>query len=223
MKNIVVANHSDIEITDSSLLKKAAINDYSKTITGTNFTRYEYLRNDQITVPLFAYHEITNNTINRHFLFYTSNHRLCYKSLFIHSPIEDWSEFNDQQTKMYYNLGNDLLENYSDKDIALLTKDKYVVIGDMVEDLHDTYSGSKPGSVLTYYAFVALMNGNHYVRYGLFLFLGLLYFGISMSLFESHSIIERIPYIKTSKSKFIHFCVSLFEYTSILLVVILIY
>ena len=53
---------------------------------------------------------------------------LCYKSLFINSPVEDWSEFNEQDIKMYYNLGNDLLENYSDKDIAILTKNKYVVI-----------------------------------------------------------------------------------------------
>lgn len=222
MRNIVVATHSDIELLDSSLSFKTAINDYPTTIIESNFTRYEFLKNDKLSVSLYAYRDLTGNTIDRHFMFYTSNHKLCYKSLFINAPIEDWSEFNEQQTKMYYNLGNDLLENYSDKDIAMLTKGKYVIIGDMVEDIHDTYSGSKPGSVITYYAFVALMNGEHYVRYGLLLFLGLLYFTISLSLFESESILEKIPYIKKSHSKIVHLCASFIEYSLLLLVVMVI-
>ena len=221
MRNIVVATHSDIELLDPSLSTKTAFNDYPTTIIESNFTRYEYLKDGQASVALFAYRELTGNSIDRHLCFYTSNHSLCYKSLFINAPIEDWSEFNEQQTKMYYNLGNDLLENYSNKDIAMLTKGKYVVIGDMVEDMHDTYSGSKPGSVITYYAFVALMNGEHFVRYGLLMFLGLIYFVISLSLFESSSIIERIPYIKKSRSKFIHLCASLLEYSFLLLVVMI--
>lgn len=219
MRDIVVANHADIKLLDPSLEIKTALNDYRTTIIESNFIRYEYLKDDWISVPLYAYRELTGNTIDRHFLFYTSNHKLCYKSLFINSPIEDWSEFNENQNKMYYNLGNDLLENYSENDIALLTKGKYVVIGDMVEDLHDTYSGSKPGSAITFYAFIALMNGEHFVRYGLLFFLGLIYFMVSLSLFESNSIIERIPYIKNSKSKFIHFCASLIEYSFLLLIV----
>lgn len=221
MRNIVVANHEDIKLLDPLLSTKIALNDYRTTIIESNFVRYEYVKHGQISVPLFAYRELTGNNIDKHFLFYTCNHRLCYKSLFINSPVEDWSEFNDQDIKMYYNLGNDLLDNYSDKDIALLTKNKYVVIGDMVEDMHDTYSGSKPGSVITYYAFLALLNGEHFVRYSLLFFLGLLYFVISISLFESSSIIERIPYIRKTKSKFIHFCASLIEYTFLLLIVMI--
>ena len=222
MRDIVVANHADIELSDLSLSSKVAINDYPTTIIESNFTRYDYLKYGQESVSLFAYRELTGNTIDRHLCFYTCGHKLCYKSLFINAPIEDWSEFNDDQAKMYYNLGSDLMENYSDQEIASLTKDKFVVIGDMVEDMHDTYSGSKPGAVVTYYAFVALMNGEHFVRYGLLFFLGLLYFVISLSLFESDSIIERIPFIKKSRSKFIHFCASFLEYSFLLLVVMIV-
>ena len=221
MRNIVIANHSDIDLIDPSLSKKTGLNDYPVTIIESNFSKYEFLKNDHVSVPLFAYHELTGNTIKRHFWFYTSNHSLCYKSLFINFPVEDWSEFNEQHHKMYYNLGNDILENYSNTDIAQLTKGKYVVIGDMVEDIHDTYSGPRPGSVITYYAFVALLNGEHFVRYSLIFLLGLLFFIISLSLFESNSIIEKIPYIKKSKSKLIHFCASFLEYTSLLLVVMI--
>ena len=222
MRNIVVATHSDIEFIDSSLSSKTAINDYSATIVETNFMRYEYLKNVKPSMALYAYQDLTGNTINKHFCFYSCNHRLCYKSLFVKMPIENWNEYNDQQNKMYYNLGNDLLDNYSDKDITQLTKGKYVVIGDMVEDMHDTYSGIKPGSVITYHAFVALMKGEHFVRYGLMCFLAILYFVISLSLFEQDSLMERIPYIKRSHSKFIHFCASFFEYSLLLLIVMII-
>lgn len=222
MRNIVVATHSDIELVDSSLSSKTAINDYSATIVATNFVRYEYIKNEKPSMALYAYQGLTGNTIEKHFCFYSCNDRLCYKSLFVKMPIENWSEFNDQQIKMYYNLGNDLLDSYSDKDIAQLTKGKYVVIGDMVEDMHDTYSGIKPGSVITYHAFVALMNGEHFVRYGLMYFLAILYFVISLSLFEQDSLLERIPYIKRSHSKFMHFCASFFEYSLLLLVVMVI-
>ena len=222
MRNIVVANHSDIELLDSSLSSKTAINDYPVTIIESNFARYEYLKHKQPSVALYAYRELTGNTIDKHFCFYTSNHKLCHKTLFINAPIEDWSEFDEQQNKMYYNLGSDLLENYSDEEIASLTKGKYIVIGDMIEDIHNTYSGPKPGSVITYYAFVALMNGEHFVRYGLLFILGLLYFVISMSLFESDSIIERIPFIKKSRSKFIRFCASFLGYSLLLLIVMIV-
>ncbi len=222
MRNLVVATHSDLELIDSSLSSKTAINDYSATIVATNFMRYEYIKNEKPSMALYAYQGLTGNTIEKHFCFYTSNNRLCYKSLFVKMPIENWSEYNDQQTKMYYNLGNDLLDSYSDKDIAQLIKGKYVVIGDMVEDMHDTYSGIKPGSVITYHAFVALMNGEHFVRYGLMCFLAILYFLISLSLFKQDSLMERIPYIKRSHSKFIHFCASFFEYSLLLLIVMII-
>ena len=222
LRNIVVATHSDVELIDSALSSKTAINDYSATIVETNFMRYEYLKNQKPSMALYAYQGVTGNTIDKHFCFYTCNHRLCYKSLFVKMPIDDWSEFDDLQTKMYYNLGNDLLESYSDKDIAELTKGKYIVIGDMVEDMHDTYSGIKPGSVITFYAFEALLNGEHFVRYGLICFLAILYFVISLSLFEHDSLIERIPYIKKLQSKFIHFCASFFEYSLLLLVVMVI-
>ena len=221
MRDIVVANHSDIELIDKSLSPKVALNDYRTTIIDSSFTRYEYLKDGQISVPLFAYKELTGNTIDKHFLFYTSNHRLCYKSLFIKSPIEDWSEFNEQNNKVYYNLGNDLLGNYSEEDIAILTNGKYVVIGDMVEDIHDTYSGSKPGSVLTYYSFVALKNGEHYVHYALLIILAFIYFFISLGLFERSSITERIPFVKKSHSKIVHFCTSFIGYTTVLLIVMI--
>lgn len=216
MDNIVIANHSDIELADSSLFVKSAISDYNATITKTNFARYQYIRDNKETIPLYAYHELTGNTIEDKGWIYVCNKRLCYNSLFVHFPIVGWDEYDDQQSKVYYNLGSDILDNCSADDLRELTKDKYVVIGNLVEDIHDTYSGVKPGSVITYYAFLELIKGRHFVNYGMILFLAILYFLISLSLFETKSILRRLPFIKNSHSRLFHFILDFVEYTLIL-------
>jgi hypothetical protein len=216
MRDIVIANHSDIELADSSLLKKAAISDYYATIIKTNFARYQYKHDSIESLPLYIYHDLTGNTINKHGWFYTCNKRLCYNSLFVHFPIKVWNEYDENLEKNYYNLGSDILDNYSDSDIGELTKGKYVIIGDMVEDIHDTYSGSKPGSVITYYSFVELIKGRHYVNIFMLLFVAVLYFLISMSLFETVPILRRIPFIRETHSRIILFLLDFVEYTLIL-------
>lgn len=216
MKNIVIANHSDIEIADSSLLEKAAISDYKATITATNFVRYKYSYSGEPTMPLYAYRELTNKTINSHGLWYACDGRLCYNSLFIEFPIEDFGEFDDQNIKRYYNLGSDLLESYSTEDLATLTDGKYIVVGDMVEDVHDTYSGLKPGSVIMFYAFQALMKGKHFVSFGLWMLMAVVFFLISLSQFSHRSLMEQIPFVHKSNSKILHFALSFVEYTFIL-------
>lgn len=216
MRNIVIANHSDIELADSSLLKKAAISDYYATITKTNFARYQYNYYGFESVPLYVYHELTGNTINKHGWFYTCNSRLCYNSLFVHFPIAKWNEYDEQQSKVFYNLGSDILDNYSDEDLKKLTEGKYVIIGNMVEDVHDTYSGLKPGSVITYYAFQELMKGRHFVNYGLIFVLSILFFFISLSLFETTPILSRLPFIRNSHSRIIYFLMDFVGYSLVL-------
>lgn len=219
MRKIVIANHSDIEIADSMLFEKAAISDYKATITATNFVRYKYSYNGNPSMPLYAYRDLTRRTINRHGLIYTCDGRLCYNSLFVNFPVENFGEFDDENRKQYYNLGSDLLDNYSEEDLATLTQGKYIVIGDMIEDLHDTYSGLKPGSVITYYAFQALMNRKHFVSYGLLLLLAVLYFLISLSQFRRNSLLEQIPFVRKSHSRLLHFVLTFIGYTFLLSVV----
>lgn len=216
MRDVVIANHSDIALADSLLMKKAAISDYYATITKTNFARYQYNHDNVESVPLYVYRELTGNTINKHGWFYACNSRLCYNSLFVHFPIAKWNEYDEHQSKVFYNLGADILENYSDEDLRQLTEEKYVVIGNMVEDVHDTYSGLKPGSVITYYAFQELMRGHHFVNYYMMLFLAILFFLISLSLFETNPIISRLPFIRNSHSRIIHFMLDFVGYSLVL-------
>lgn len=221
MKNIVIANHSDIELADSALISKSAINEYASTIVATNFARYQYLYGQQLSMPLYAYKDITGKIIKKHGLFYTCDSKICQNSLFLRFPTSGFSEFNNNE-KMYYNLGSDILDNYSTADVATLTKEKLVFIGDMVEDVHDTYAGMKPGTIITYQAFRALMKDEHIVSWSLLVVLSFVFFSISFSLYNRNSIIKKLPLIKNNHSKLLNFIISFFGYASVLFLLVVV-
>jgi len=222
MKNIVIVDHSDTELSDLRLNDKSAINEYASTIVATNFTRYKFLFDQQASMPLYAYRILTGKDILKYGPFYTSDGKLCQNSLFLRFPTKGFSEYDNNNERMYYNLGSDLLENYSLQDLALLSKDKFVFIGDMVEDVHDTYAGLKPGILITYQALQALLKNEHIVPIGLIVILSIIYFMISFSLLRRKSVIERIPIIKHSHSKIINFIVSFLGYASVLFAVVVV-
>lgn len=222
MKRIVVANHLDIELADSCLSSKAAISDYASTIVATNFARYKFLHGKQPSLPLFAYKELTGKTITKHGLIYSCDGSLCYNSLFLKFPYNGFPEYDNSGGKSYYNMGSDLFANYSDQDLSTLAKDKLVFVGDIVEDVHDTYSGLKPGVVISYHALRSLLLGEHMVSYTLLFFLAIVFFFISLSLFREDSIIELIPFVRTSHSKFLHFFVPFIGYASVLFIIVVV-
>lgn len=225
MDKIVVANHESLEIVDT-LLEKAAISDFTSTIVSTNFSRYRYLYgHERLSMPLYAYNELEGKTINKHGLLYFSDGSLCHNSLFLNFPIESFEESEELDNMPYYYLGSQLLnidwlrENRIG-DLTELTKEKYIVIGDMTDgDIKDTYSGERPGSVITYYAFLALMKEKHLVSIGLQLFLAIIYFFISLSQFGRTTLIEHIPFVRKSDSKILHFTLSFIGYGFVLFLI----
>ena len=116
-------------------------------------------------------------------------------------------------------MGSDLLENYSTQEISALAKDKLVFIGDMVEDVHDTYSGLKPGVVITYHALRSLLLKEHVVSYILMIFLAFVFFLISLLLFREESVVDRLPFVQKSHSKILHFALSFVGYTLVLFII----
>ena len=215
-KRIVVATHPDVELLDSVLNHVAAWNNDDATIVETNFKRYEYSALGKPSMPLFAYSNLTGKSIKRKGLFYFCDGKLCYNSLFTRFPIEGNGEYGENDVKQYYNLGSDILNNYTDADLAVLCKAKYVFIGDMIEDLHDTYSGLRNGPSITYYAFKELMNGKHFVNYLLSLFLAIIYFCISVLMFNNKSWFERIPWMRKVRYKSVRFFMSFIGFSFVL-------
>mgnify|MGYP007069869663 CR=1 FL=1 len=211
MRNIVVALHTDMEKTAPQIADKLAYNDYPTTLFSSNFIRYKYLYADRPSMALRAYRELTGKDIARHSFWYSCDERLCYNSLFIDFPKEEASV---DKVKL---LGVDMLED-SKGNIAKMTKGKYVVIGDMTNDVHVTYCGEKAGPVITYNAFLALMSGKHIVSLWVSLLMAVIYFLISMAQFKGWSM---IPLSKGRPRSLVFIC-SLFEYTMLLTIVVVV-
>jgi len=212
MRDIVVAAHTDMEKQESRIAGKMAYNDYPTTLISTNFVRYKYLYADQASMALYAYREITGKDIRKHAFWYSSDGKLCYNSLFLDFPAEEASV---SKVKL---LGVDMLEDSSSEDIAVETKGKYVVIGDMTNDVHVTYCGEKAGPVITYNAFLALMSGKHMGSFWVSLIMAVIYFLISMAQFKGWSMIP----LSKNRPRSLFFICSLFEYTMLLTIVVVV-
>ena len=208
MPRLVVANHEDMELQDSSIIRKTGLNDFYSTIISTNFVRYPYLVGDSASMPLTAYRSVDGGDISRQIgCIYTDRGRLCHRSLFLRFPIREYTEYDADGEKIYYNLGADSLfvpAGY----VSELARDKVVVVGDMVDDIHDTYVGPQPGPVITYLAYEALTKGEHLVKPWLVIVLALLFFCISLSLFSHRSLFDRLPLFRSIRSRTLLFLLS---------------
>ena len=102
--------------------------------------------------------------------------------------------------------------------VTELARDKVVVIGNMVDDVHDTHIGLQPGPVITYLAYDALTKGEHLVKPWLVIVLALLFFCVSLSLFSHLSLFDRLPLFRSVHSHTLRFLMSFIGYTFVLTV-----
>ena len=190
MERIVIPVHHDVPLQDSLLYTKAASADYTVTWKDTNFARFKFLRSDRPSMPLKMYEDINGGYIHKHGLLYTSNNWLCKNGITLKLPIKLSSEHEESGSMMKYNtyhLGADLLDLVSIAPVADDIDGKIVVIGDFKNDIHDTYAGPQPGSLICLNAYYALVRGDHVLRgeYGgvlLFcIFIAIVYFIVSLA------------------------------------------
>ena len=210
MKRVVVATHKDITTPESFPSSKAALADYYSTITATNFERYEYLHLGQSSVPLYAYKDLIGKGMNQTLCFFTCDGKLCQKSLFLKFPSVHFDKVMANGDQRYYELGRDILGELRE-DFKDMAENKVIVIGSFVDDLHDTYIGMKPGPYILYKAFRALEKGEHFVNWWHQFLWAIVYFFVSCTLFMRRPVSKRIPFIKKSKSKLLHFCLTFAE------------
>ena len=217
---LVIANHKDIVLASENLKNKAAYCDYKITLTSTNFVRYEFLRNEGESMPLRVYRELSNDSIRKYGWFYMCNRGLCQNTHVVKSALdleEKRKKTDGGYTKMiqpYYENLNTINDSSS---LSVLAKKKYVIVGNMIDDTSDTFFGKIPNSVLIFSAFWALKNGENIVRPWIEVLLLLLFFCISLSLFSQRPIIEKISWVRNSKSKLLRFALLFLGYSTILL------
>ena len=211
LDRVVIPTHHDIKLINKELEKKSALADYNVTATETNFVRYEYF--DSIPyIPLAVYNDL-NKRMNRDtiachypmgfeclkpFAFYTQGYKPCYNSMFLNFQIRDNVNYVNESGDPiiseleYYNLSKHILNADNPESIVHNFEDKYIFIGNMTEDMHDTYAGPQPGCVILFKALKALDEQRHVVSLIEVVILLILYFLISLFIIEGRNIFDLI-------------------------------
>ncbi len=222
---LVIANHKDIVLASEKLKNKAAYCDYKITLTSTNFVRYEFLRNEGESMPLRVYRDLYGDSIRKYGWFYTCNRGLCQNTHVVKSVLdleEKRNKSDEGCTKMILPYYENLNKINDSSNLSVLANKKYVIVGDMIDDTSDTFFGKTPNSVLIFSAFWTLKNGENIVRPWIEILLLLLFFCISLSLFSQRPFIEKISWVRKSKSKLLRFALSFLGYSTVLLFVTII-
>ena len=209
LDRVVIPTHHGLKLINEGLEKKAALADYKATATTTNFVRYEYF--DSIpSIPMAVYNDLrkrnNQDTILCHypfgkkwlkpFAFYTQGNRLCYNSLFLDFNIRGTNRTVHESGQPiiseleFYNLSKDILEGDDPSNIVKNFKNHYIFIGNIAEDIHDTYAGPQKGCVILYNALKALENQRHIISLIEIVILLFMYFGISMFILNGKNIFD---------------------------------
>ena len=135
--------------------------------------------------------------VQKGLFFFSSDGMLCRNGVTLKMPVtisEKTAVEEERERYMVYNLGADLLSIDSISPIADELDGKIVIIGDFVNDIHVTYAGKQPGSVICLNAYYSLVHGDHIVfgnrisTFIFYLFVALLYFGLSIIYFNGLSV-----------------------------------
>lgn len=192
-ERISISRSSTTNLIDGCLIEKAGYTDYSTDISETNFVKYEFVKDGELTMPLMVYQSLEpQSSIYAMGPIYWSNWHFYWNSLTLRFPIKLWdsyinkegADFENFHEKRILNLGADILD--LGVDIPSLVKDKIVVIGDFTEnDIHDTYLGKIAGPVININAFEALRNNELEIPWSLIFFLMTFYVMISYFMLKS--------------------------------------
>lgn len=214
MRDVTISRGRDYELANNDLLlSKAGICNYSYTNENSGFSRYQFLQKGDESASLMIYKNVTNMTIRKiGFLpiFFDGSH-LCKNSLFIKIS-KDMSVRSDGKSELnYYDLGKDI-NGESVHVLSNLTNDKFVFIGNFVDDRHSTYYGEQPGTYITYLATKALLDKRHHINYFAGIIMFIIYFIMGLWVMSDYPIMS---YLNINK-KIIRFVLSLICYTTVL-------
>ena len=82
----------------------------------------------------------------------------------------------------YEDLGADII-SLEGRNLAEDYKDKYLILANFENDMHDTYAGPMPGAYLTWLAFLHLRDGHHLLYWPFILLMFVFYAAIFYFLF----------------------------------------
>ena len=212
MERLVVPRHSGALIDVDVPFDKTAYADYNTSISENDFTKYPLFSSKGESMPLRMYSDISGKAVKRFLMWYSDDGSLSRKVIFPKMHIRINSPYRLNGQKAFYNLGADILSYKNDIDWGEFFANKIIVIGAFEgDDIHTTYTGDLPGSLINYNVFLSLMKGQHKIPLGLIALYFLIFFAMS-------SLILRKHYYQTSSWAWVW--AKLFVLYSIILIVV---
>lgn len=224
MRDVAIAKHWDLDsnrpfpMTDSRMEPLGFYCDFDESKSNAGFYKYQYLQKGGNSIALEMYRHETARSITRHGLLYFDGCKLCHNARFltIHTSMEN--EYQDDYEQNYWHLPDLLFDTLCWNSFRDDVSGKYLIVGDMKEDLHDTYAHAQPGAYLHYLGFKSLMDKKHIVKWWYTLLLLLVYFCIG------YTILQRLrkentrwrPLQWITQRPLLHFLYSLLGYGALL-------
>ncbi len=194
MDRIVIPRHEGSYLQDTVLYAKAANSDYTVTWENTNFSRFQFIHQGVKSVPLRMYEDMHAGSMSQYGWLAFTNSWLCRNGITLKLPILVKGNKKDVKGKSNYdilNLGTDILEMANYAPVGRQIMGKVVVIGDFESDIHDTYAGPQPGSLICLNAYYALMRGDHLLlgkNFCFVVFIAIVYFALSLTYLSNRSL-----------------------------------
>lgn len=237
MNNIVLSGDKETPMA-RQLQGKAAMADYTaSSIVSGSYCREEYLRpsgfswgvkcvGDYESVPLAVYEALyPEHLFKRYgygrFSLYFSSGRLCHNCLFPTFSTVKEEPYLRADLISWYNECREAGKTEKESIETILgdkLENKIFVIGDMTNDIHETYAGDKSGGLILYRAFKSLEDGKHIVGMWSFLFWFLLYFIIGFFMTSETSFTTIIPQVRRPGLRVLMYFISLLPFSLLLFV-----
>ena len=224
MRDVAIAKHWNMNskhpypMTNSRMEPFGFYCDFVESKSNAGFYKYQYLQNGENSIALELYHHATTRGITQHGLLYLDGCRLCQNArvLTIHTSMEN--EWQDDFEQNYWHLPELLFDTLCWNSFRDDISGKYLIVGDMKEDLHDTYAHVQPGAYLHYLGFKSLTNGKHIVKWWYWILLLSAYFLIIYTILQglSKDCFRWRPLQWISLRPLLHFLCSLLGYGTIL-------
>ena len=179
MERIVIARHTDRQLALDAPMTKAAYADYYTSISETDFSKYRIFYKDGPSIPLRMYSDLTGRTVRRRGLWYADGGALSRRVVFPKMFVRIDSPYRSDGQKAYLNLGTDILD-YTEENWPKFFSDKIIVVGAFSgDDIHTTYAGDLPGSLVNYNVFLTLLKGKHKIPISLIIVYFLIFVAMS--------------------------------------------
>lgn len=213
MPRVYFPRHRGESLFSPQLEARANYSDYGYTLFQTSFVKYEFTQKGELSMPL----AMTGYKASSLGLLHFVNNRLAYNSMMIPMMVNPNSVGNNADESWCINLGSDLL---AEPELASdMMRNRVVVVGNMHDDIHQTYAGNLPGSLINLNAYMALERGLNLVDWRVCLLWAAIYFVLSMLTIKGRQWYSYIPWLRRVKSGFFWFVLSFVGYSIIVTIV----